>query len=132
MLALCCHVPSLPSQLPRQITWGPSEYVHLMPVEVAGWLMKHSDIEAGCWVMVLSRNVTLAAALVMRAPVEVNVVLGLSHLNVGAMEQVKDMVPTLVSSLKLHSRLHQVRWGGHPAHESVVRWVPRKRDKSIT
>ena len=59
-----------------QITWGPLEFVHVMPVEVAGWLLRSIETCPACWVMVLSKNVTLAAALVMRAPVELNVVLG--------------------------------------------------------
>jgi hypothetical protein len=49
-----------------------------LPVEIAGWLMTKFDLAAGCWVLLVSPDPQLGAALVTRAPVCCNVIYGQS------------------------------------------------------
>ena len=120
--------PSFPSQLPRQITWGTSEHHYIMPTEVAGWLAESVGADNGQWVLILSRQCKLATGLVMRGPLCLNVVVGLTHLGTDAIETVKAMVPEVVAQVKLAARLHKVKWGGHPPYMIVLRRKPRGRE----
>ena len=115
----CIEFPLVPPQVPGQITWNESQYVHMMPLEVVGWLLRSVEAESGCWVMVLSRDVMLASQLSTRSPVPLNVVLGLSHLDVSDIDRVKELVPTVISKVKQCCRLHWVRWEGHPAQREL-------------
>lgn len=106
---------SLP-QLPRTITWNESQYVYMLPTEVAGWLLRAVDVNEGSWVLLMSPDVTLACGLAQRGPIGLNVTVGLTHLNVANMEEVKAAVPVVISKVKTICRLHRIRWGGQSAH----------------
>ena len=64
------------------MTRNESTYCHLVPLEVVGWLMRKLEITEGQWVLVVTCDdlCNLPAQLVMRAPVSINVCLGLTVL----------------------------------------------------
>ena len=72
------------SQVPGAITVaGSSDFSHLMPVELAGWLMNQLPAAAGGafpWVLIATedRHLRLPTALLMRGPVTASCVCGLT------------------------------------------------------
>ena len=74
---------------------GQSGLVHLMPVEVAGWLLRSLHADVGAWVLILSSQGHLPAGLAMRGPIGVNITLGLTHYNNDELDKVKDCAPLL-------------------------------------
>ena len=86
-----------------------------MPTEVAGWLIRELDIPTGGWVLLLSRETTLAVGLCMRGPIGINVTVGLMQHDVSAIEEIKSLVPAVTAAVKQHARLHRIRWKGHTA-----------------
>jgi hypothetical protein len=61
-----------------------SELVHVLPVELVGWLLRHLDLDVEVpWVLLATADagVKLAAAMLCRLPTNVNVVAGLTHLS---------------------------------------------------
>ena len=87
-------VPVSLLQVPKVITWGPSNFVNILPVEVAGWLMRGLNLEDGCWLLVLARHGSLAAAMSQRGPLGTKVTLGLTDVSVQQMDVVKERQTT--------------------------------------
>ena len=100
-----------PLQVPKSITWGTSPFLNVLPVEVAGWLLRGLNLEDGCWLLVLSRDVNLAAALSQREPMGTNVTLGLTDVDVQQMDMVKEKAEQVVSGVKQMCRLVRIQWG---------------------
>ena len=71
------------SQLPMQITVNNTDLAHVLPLEICGWLMRKLAIQAGDWLLVATPDTTglLAAQLNARAPMAVNVVVGVTAYN---------------------------------------------------
>ena len=105
------HVPSSLLQIPRVITLGQSGLVHLMPVELAGWLLRVLNAEAGVWVLILSTEGHLPAGLAMRGPMGVNITLGLTQYTSDELEKVKETSPFVVGRVKQSCHLPRVQWG---------------------
>ena len=85
-----CHVllVSALSQFPGAITVTKSDFVNIVPVEVAGWMMRRSPSEGTRvpWVLVLTDDLEgrLAAGLITRGPVVCSVTMGLTQYLGGA------------------------------------------------
>lgn len=98
-------------QVPRAITINNSEFVHIIPTEVAGYVLQCSDAVTGSWVLILSKDFSLAAGLCVRGPMGINATMGLTNIMVEDLEKVKESAPLAVSRLKQMSRLHRIKWG---------------------
>ena len=105
------RVPSSLLQIPRIITLGQSGLVHLMPVELAGWLLRVLNAEAGVWVLILSTEGHLPAGLAMRGSMGVNITLGLTQYTSDELEKVKETSPFVVGRVKQSCHLPRVQWG---------------------
>ena len=90
---------------------GQSGLVHLMPVELAGWLLRSLHAEVGDWVLILSSQGHLPAGLAIRGPIGVNITLGLTHYSQEELDKVKEIAPQLVGRVKQACRLPRIQWG---------------------
>ena len=73
-------------QIPGALTTSSSKYVNVIPLEVAGWVLRHQRIEKEVpWILCLSHDpaATLAANLLSRLPTNVNLVAGFAHVKEG-------------------------------------------------
>ena len=84
--------------------------MNILPVEVAGWLLRGLNLEDGCWLLVLSREISLAAALSQRGPLGTNVTLGVTDVDVQQMDQVTEKAQQVVSGVKQMCRLVRIQW----------------------
>ena len=102
-------------QVPCAVTRNVSSYANMIPVEVAGWMMRRLAVSDTNWVLVLSTDdmCELTAQLVMRAPVWVNVCLGLSMMkNIpGDMLKVESLATNyLIPAIKEANGLPSINW----------------------
>ena len=101
------------------MTWGPSKFLNVLPVEVAGWLIRGLNLEDGCWVLVLARRGSLAAALSQRGPIGINVTLGLTDVSVQQMDVVKERADDVVAAVKQMCRLVRIQWANGRAQAGM-------------
>lgn len=87
-----------------------SEFVHVIPTEVAGYVLQCSDAGTGSWILIISKDLRLAAGLCLRGPFGINITMGLSDINVESIDKVKEAAPVAVAQLKQMSRLHRIKW----------------------
>lgn len=67
-------VPCL--QVPRQITFSESWLCDTLPTEVVSWLMVRMGIPQSSWVLLVTATNQLAAGMVMRGKIPVNLIVG--------------------------------------------------------
>jgi hypothetical protein len=81
-----CNVCAPLVQLPMQVTVGATDLCYILPLEVAGFLLKRLGLQSGDWVMVCTSDSLgqLGANLSIRGPVPINLVLGMTHLQSNA------------------------------------------------
>ena len=65
-----------------QITVGKSDQRYDLPAEVCGWMMRKFGLKENDWVLLCTadHHTTLACNLVIRGPVVVNLVVGISDM----------------------------------------------------
>ena len=69
--------------MPLAITVNKSDLRFELPLEIAGWLLRRFTVATGEWVLVGTHDLRarLASNLVIRSPVALNVVVGLTELS---------------------------------------------------
>ena len=97
-------------QLPYAITWSRSTSGSLLPIEVAGWMLKCLNLQGGCWLLVLSRDIGLGVALSQMGPVGTNVTLGLTDVDDQQMDVVTEQAMQVVSGVNLMCHLGRMQW----------------------
>ena len=115
------HYLSSPPQVPCVITRSTSGYCNVCPVEVVGWMMRRLSIAEGDWLLLITEDpgCALAAQIVMRAPVSVNVTVGISDLRntPGDMAKLQQYSTNLViPSIKEANGLPTISWDLAHAH----------------
>ena len=84
----------------------------LMPLEVAGWVLRLGKLQMGDWVLVVSTDVRLPVGLLMRGPEPMNVTLGLLDVGDHEMERVQQTVDPIKGNVRQQTTLRLIRWGG--------------------
>ena len=122
MPAPCCsttwrgHLPSPPSdtilcQVPKYITVTPREDMKgLLPIEVAWWWLFKVGVRSGQWVFLVSAEARLAAELLVRAGVGLNVMWGIPYLDDNTVEALTEPMNDLTGKVKVADGLPPVRW----------------------
>ena len=111
--------------MPHAFTWSRSASGSVLPIEVAGWLLKCLDVPQGCWLLVMSRDVSLAVALSQMGPVGTNVTLGLTDVDDQQMDIVTEQALHVVSGMNLMCHLGRMQW------EEGLAWVGLERGNSF-
>jgi hypothetical protein len=106
-----------PLQVPRVITHTANWLTQHLPVEIAGWLMQKYDLPAGCWVLFLSPDPQLGAALITRAPMPANVIYAQTtqgHAAPNRAELEKDALQVVTRALRDSDTLPTPDYGQKP------------------
>jgi hypothetical protein len=98
-------------QIPKYITVLPRHGVKgLLPIEVAWWWLFKVGIRSGQWVFVVSAEPRLAAELVIRAGVGLNVLWGVPYLDDTSVEALTEPMNDLTGEVKVADGLPPVYW----------------------
>ena len=98
------------SQIPRCITITKSQWTFLMPVEIAGWVLKQVKVEQGDWVLAVGDDVRMAVSLLMRGPVPLNVTLGVLSIGDRENAQVQKLIEPIKGAVRHQHSLRHFSW----------------------
>ena len=98
-------------QVPKYITVeSRTDMKGLLPIEVAWWWLFKVGVRSGQWVFLVSAEARLAAELVIRAGVGLNVMWGIPYLDDTSVEALADPMSDLTGKVRVADGLPPVRW----------------------
>jgi hypothetical protein len=98
------------AQIPPAITVLETGLYHSIPLEVAWWWLCRCGVQPGAWVAVVSNNAALAAALAVRAGTGLNLLWGLTELEMEDVGELDPYVQALKTQVKVADGLPPVQW----------------------
>ena len=90
-----------PAQLPLTVVVNDSDLCYMLPLEVCGWFLGKMGVSRGDWVLISTNDsfASLGANLVIRGPVGINVVVGMTHLQHNPVSFVYFRCPLMCGSI---------------------------------
>ena len=99
-----------PLQVPREITILDTGLYHLLPLEVAWWFLWKCNIQPGSWVVVITNKPNLVGSLAVRAGVGLNLLWGVSEVEVEDTTDLNPYVDALQAQVRVADGLPPVQW----------------------
>jgi hypothetical protein len=92
-----------------------------LPLEVVGWIMKRLRLGAGSWILTLSDVGNLAANIIIRGPIGVNAVWGVTATH--TLHQLKEDANVMSGLVKQMDGLPPVQWIQHGSSSIPAQYI---------